>query len=217
MTVLLLIRHGHTEFADKRLTGWMPGVHLSERGRGEAERAARRLDGMPIAAIYSSPLERCRETAAPLAGARGLPVETRGELGEVRFGAWTNRTLAQVRRTKLAMAAQHSPSTVRFPQGESYPEVQARALREVERLVAAHPKQTIALFSHGDVIRLLLAHFAGMHMDQFQRLVVDPASISVVVVGGGPRIIYKMNDTGDLSGFARWGGGQRVSRRKVRG
>jgi len=217
MSVLLLIRHGHTDSAGKRLTSWMPGVHLSERGREEAERLARRLDGIPVAAVYSSPLERCRETAAPLADARGLPVESREDLGEVRFGAWTDRTLAQLRHTRLWTAAQHSPSTVRFPEGESYLEVQDRALAEVERLVAAHPKQAIAVVSHGDVIRLLLAHFAGIHLDLFQRLAVDPASVSVIAAGEGPRIVCKMNDTGDLSVLERPSGGRRGSRQKVRG
>jgi probable phosphomutase (TIGR03848 family) len=217
VTVLLLIRHGHTESSGKRLTGWMPGVHLSERGREEAERLARRLNGVPVAAVYASPLERCRETAAPLADARSLPVESREDLGEVRFGAWTDRTLAQLRRTKLWTAVQHNPSAVRFPEGESFLEVQGRALREVERIVAAHPKQTAAVVSHGDVIRLLIAHFAGVHTDLFQRIVVDPASVSVVVVGDGPRIIYKLNDTGDLSALARPGGRQGSPGQKMRG
>ncbi len=199
MTLLLLVRHGHTDVAGRRLTGWLPGVHLSDRGREQAERLAERLDGVPIAAVYSSPLERCLETARPLAEARGLAVRGRDDLGEIRFGAWTDRTLAQLRRTKLWRAVQTAPSTVRFPDGESYLEVQDRALREVERIALAHPRDTVAVVSHADVIRLLLAHFAGIHPDLFQRLVVDPASVSVVALGDGPRVIHKVNDTGDLS------------------
>ncbi len=217
MTVLLLVRHAHTDAAGRRLTGWLPGVHLSERGREQAARLAERLDGVPIAAIYSSPLERCRETARPLAEAHGLTIRDLDDLGEIRFGAWTDRTLAQLRRTKLWRAVQTAPSTVRFPDGESYLEVQDRALREIERIARAHPRDTVAIVSHADVIRLLLAHFAGVHPDLFQRIVVDPASVSVVALGDGPRVVYKVNDTGDLSALRRGRSGRRAGRAKVGG
>jgi probable phosphomutase (TIGR03848 family) len=219
MTVLLLIRHGETDAAGRHLTGWMPGVALNARGREEAERLVERLAGVPIAAIYSSPLERCRQTAAPLARARGLPVRVRRGLIEVDYGDWTGRSIAQARRTRLWRAVQHAPSAVRFPGGESLLEVQNRAVAEARALVATHPKGTVALVSHADVIRLLVAHFAGMHADLLQRLIVDPGSVSVVVAGDQIPRLVKLNDTGDLSSLRppRPARGRGAPRRKVRG
>jgi probable phosphomutase (TIGR03848 family) len=198
MTVLLLIRHAHTDAAGKRLTGWSQGVHLNARGREEAERLAERLDGIPVDALYSSPLERCRETIAPLARRRGLTVAGRRGLLEVDYGDWTGRTISQLRRTKLWRSVQQVPSTVRFPNGESFLEVQSRAVAELDRIAAAHPAGTVAVVTHADVVRLLIAHHAGMHTDHVQRLVVDPGSITVVVVGEGAARLLKVNDTGGL-------------------
>jgi probable phosphomutase (TIGR03848 family) len=198
MTLLLLIRHGHTDAAGKRLTGWARGVHLNATGRREADRLAERLEGVPIDAIYSSPLERCRETAAPLAHARGLPVRIRRGLIEVDYGDWTGRSISQLRRTKLWRRVLQSPSTVRFPGGESLLEVQTRAVAELEAIAAEHADATVAVVSHADVVRLLVAHYAGMHADHLHRLVADTASVSVLALGnGGPRL-WKVNDTGDL-------------------
>lgn len=213
MTVLLLIRHGHTDAAGKHLTGWAPGVRLNARGREEAERLVERLDGVPVAAIYSSPLERCRQTAAPLAKARNLPVRVRRGLIEVDYGDWTGRSIRQARRTTLWRAVQHAPSAVRFPGGESLLEVQNRAVAEVRALAAAHRGRAVAVVSHADVIRLLVAHFAGMHADLLQRLIVDPGSVSVVSVGDQIPRLLKLNDTGDLSALRP----PKRARRKVRG
>lgn len=200
MAVLLLIRHGVTPGNERGvLSGWTPGIHLSERGREQAQGLVERLHGVPIRAIYSSPLERCRETAAPLAAALGVKTATRAGLGEVRYGDWTGRPLKQLARTKLWQVVQSVPSRARFPGGESLIEVQERAVREIERIVDPHPRATIAIFSHGDVIRLALAHYTGMHTDLFQRLIVEPASVSVVVLGNGIPRILKVNDTGDLT------------------
>ncbi len=213
VTLLLLIRHALTDATGKRITGWTPGIHLSDRGREQAARLAERLAGVPIRAVYSSPLERCRETAAPLAAAAGRDVILRDELGEVRYGSWTNRPLAQLARTKLWKVVQQVPSRARFPGGESLLEVQERAVREAETIVAANPKGAIALVSHGDVIRLLLAHFAGVHPDLYQRLSVDPASVSVVAAGNGAPRIFKVNDTGGLADLLP----RRGAKGKVRG
>ncbi len=198
MTVLLLIRHAHTDTAGKRLTGWERGVHLNARGRTEAAELAERLDGVPIRAICSSPLERCRETAAPLARALGIAVSIRKALIEVDYGDWTGRSIAGLRRTKLWSVVQHAPSRIRFPGGESLLEVQARAVAEAERIVLAHPRDVVALVTHADVVRLLLAHYTGMHLDHLQRLVVDPASASVLGIGEGPARLVKVNETGGL-------------------
>lgn len=200
MTVLLLIRHGVTPATDRGvLSGWTPGIHLSERGREQADRLAERLYDVPIRAIYSSPLERCRETAAPLAAALRAKVATRASLGEVRYGDWTGRPLKQLARTKLWQIVQSVPSRARFPNGENLLEVQERAVREIERIVGSHPKAAVAICTHGDVIRLALAHYAGLHADLFQRLIVEPASVSVVALGDGIPRILKMNDTGELA------------------
>lgn len=214
MTVVLLIRHGVTPASDRGvLSGWTPGIHLSERGREETQRLAERLDGLPIRAIYSSPLERCRETAAPLAASLRVRPAIRSGLGEVRYGDWTGRPMRQLVRTKLWQVVQSVPSRARFPGGESLLEVQERAVREIERIAASHPKAVVAVFTHGDVIRLALAHYAGVHADLFQRLIVEPASVSVVALGGGIPRILKVNDTGDLGALVR----PKASPRKVRG
>jgi probable phosphoglycerate mutase len=199
MTVLLLIRHAHTDTAGKRLTGWARGVRLNDRGRQEAASLAERLEGVPIRAIYSSPLERCRETAAPIARARALGVSVRRGLIEVDYGEWTGRTIAGLRRTKLWRIVQQAPSRLQFPGGESLLQVQARAVAEVEAIAAAHPKQTVAVVTHADVVRLLVMHYAGMHLDKLQRLVVDPASVSVLALSDGAAHLVKVNDTGGLA------------------
>ena len=198
MTVLLLIRHAHTDAAGKRLTGWSRGVHLNARGLQEAEALADRLEGIPVDAIYSSPLERCRETVAPLARRRGLSIAARKGLIEIDYGDWTGKTISQLRRTRLWRSVQHVPSTVRFPAGESFLEVQARAVAELGRIAVAHPSGTVAVVTHADVVRLLIAHHAGMHPDHLQRLVVDPASVTVVSVSEGSTRLLKVNDTGGL-------------------
>ncbi len=216
MTLLLLVRHGTTDATGKRLTGWTPGVHLSARGREQAERLVERLSGVPVDAIYSSPLERCRETAAPLAAARRLRVRTREDLGEVRYGGWTGRPLAQLARTKLWRSVQQVPSSARFPGGESLAEVQERTVRELRRIAAAYPKGAVAVVSHGDPIRLAVAHYAGVHPDLFQRLVIEPASVSAVLLVEGVPRIAKVNDTGDLASLAPRRA-RRTSSSKVRG
>jgi probable phosphomutase (TIGR03848 family) len=198
MTVALLVRHGETDAAGKRLTGWSRGVHLNARGREEALGLVERLDGIALEAVYTSPLERCRETITPLARRRGLSVVARRGLLEVDYGEWTGRTISQLRRTRLWRVVQRSPSTVRFPGGESLLEVQARAVAELDAIAAAHPKGTVAVVTHADVIRLLIAHLIGMHADHLQRLVVDPGSVSVVTLNDGLARLVKVNDMDGL-------------------
>ena len=196
--LLLLVRHAVTDATGTRLVGWTPGVHLSELGREQAETISDRLEGIPLAAIYSSPLERCRETAAPLAAARSRRVALLEGLGEVRYGSWTNRSLRQLARTTLWARVQQVPSGVRFPGGESFVEAQARAVGELDAITERHRAGAVALFSHADIIKLLLAHLAGAPIDAFQRLVVHPASISAANVGDGAPRVLRMNDTGSL-------------------
>ena len=142
MTTLLLVRHGHTDAAGKRLTGRAPGVHLNELGRRQAERLVERLDGVRIDAIVSSPLERCRETAAPLAKARGRAVDVGRAWIEVGYGEWTGRSISQLRRTKLWRRVMSAPSNVRFPGGESLLEVQVRAVDATFDIAARHARGT---------------------------------------------------------------------------
>ena len=213
MTTLLLVRHGHTDAAGKRLTGWAAGIHLNELGRREAAALAERLDGVPVRAIYSSPLERCRETAAPLAKARGLPVRIRRRLIEVDYGEWTGRPIAQLRRTKLWRQVMFGPSGARFPGGESLLEVQARAAEEVRAIAEEHGRGVVVVVSHADVIRLVVAHLAGMHADHLHRLVIDTGSVTAVALSNGVPRIVKVNDTGDLSALRP----VRSSGRRLRG
>jgi probable phosphomutase (TIGR03848 family) len=199
MPLLLLIRHALTDATGRSLTGWTPGVHLSEQGRGQARALAERLTPVPITAMYSSPLERCLETAEPVAAQKRLSVTPADDLGEVRYGDWTGRTLAQLSRTRLWKVVQSSPSNARFPNGESLLEVQERAAREILRIAAMHPRGVVAAFSHADVIRLLLAHFSGMHVDLFQRLVISPASVTALALGDGIPRVLRVNDTGAVA------------------
>jgi len=210
MTTLLLVRHGHTDAAGKRLTGRVPGVHLNELGRRQAERLVERLDGVRIDTIVSSPLERCRETAAPLAKARRRAVDVGRAWIEVGYGEWTGRSISQLRRTKLWRRVMFAPSNVRFPGGESLLEVQGRAVDATLDIAARHARGTVVVVSHADVIRLLVAHLAGMHVDHLQRLSIDTASITAVSISDGFPRLLTVNDTGDLavlrSGRGKLGG-----------
>src|SRR5919199_5739810 len=144
MPILLLIRHAMTDVTGKRLIGLTPGVHLSERGRQQAEALADRLSRVPIAALYTSPLERCRETAEPLATRKGLSMEVVEGLGETDTGDWTGRSLAQLARTKAWRSVHQAPSTFRFPGGESLLECHDRVVEAVSNLVAGHPREIVA-------------------------------------------------------------------------
>jgi probable phosphomutase (TIGR03848 family) len=183
MTTLLLIRHGENSMVGKRLAGRIPGVHLNDHGQKQAQQLANALSKAPIKAIYSSPLERAVETAEPLAKALELPINIAPGIIELGYGDWEGKTLKQLSRLKLWKVVQNKPSEMRFPNGESFIEVQIRAVAEVERIAAAHDeKEMVACFSHGDIIRLLMAHFLAVPLDEFQRIASNTASISVVFV-----------------------------------
>ena len=140
-------------------------------------------------------LERCQETAAVVAGAKGLKIETLEDVGEVRYGEWTGRTLKELGKEPLWKVVQATPSAARFPDGESIFEMQARAVLAVERLREAHPKQVVAVCSHADVIKALVCHYLGMHLDLFQRVVVSPASVTAIAFGPVPYLV-RLNDVG---------------------
>jgi probable phosphomutase (TIGR03848 family) len=215
MKLLLLLRHAVTEQTGARLSGWTPGLHLSEAGHEQARHLAERLAQVPLDAVYASPLERCQETAAALVGPRGLEVGTLEDLGEVRYGAWTGRTLKELSRETLWKAVQAHPSGARFPDGESLFEMQARAVAALERLRAAHPGGQVAVCSHADVIKAVVAHYLGLHLDLFQRLVVGPASVTAVGFGSAPYLL-RLNDTGAAADLVPPRRGRRGRKEAVR-
>ena len=180
-TLVLLVRHAVTPTTGKILTGSARGLHLSEEGRKQAAAVARRLAPVPaIAAVYSSPLERARETAEAIAHARGLAVRLERGLLECDFGAWTGASLRRLARRREWRVVQRHPSGFRFPGGESFVEMQSRIAEAARRLVERHPGRAIVAVSHADPIKALLAHVLGTPLDLFQRLVIAPASVSAV-------------------------------------
>jgi probable phosphoglycerate mutase len=197
MALLLLIRHGENEFTRTgKLAGWTQGVSLNEAGRKQAEGLVARLKGAPIKHIYASPLERARETAAPLAAALGLPVEIRPGLGEVRYGQWTGKSLKRLARTRLWRVVQALPSAMTFPEGETMRAAQARMVDALESIAQAHPKAMVAVFSHSDPIKLAVAWYLGAPLDLFQRIQISTASVTALRLGQGPPSLVKLNDTG---------------------
>jgi len=177
---LLLIRHAPTPETGKRLTGRLPGVALSAEGVEMAERLASHLEGVTPAALYTSPVLRCRETARIVGATWGLsPVAYRSFI-EVDYGTWAGRSLGSLRRTKQWRQLFIAPSRVRFPGGETISEVQARAVAACEQLGTSHGDATVAVVSHADVIRTVLAHYLGMALDLYQRIHVGPASLSII-------------------------------------
>lgn len=190
-TLLLLVRHGETPTTGTVLPGRTPGLHLSDRGRIQAERVAERLAGLPIDGIYSSPLERTRETAEPTAACTGLEVNENAGLIECDFGEWTGAALTGLAALPQWQTVQHSPSTFRFPNGESFTAMQARMVGTLELLCTAHAGGVVVCFSHADPIKASVAHALGTHLDLFQRIVISPGSVSVVsyVEGQAPAVI----------------------------
>lgn len=199
MTQLILIRHATNDsLKTNTLAGWLPGVNLNEEGRAQAQTLVSRLEGVPIAAIYSSPLERAVQTAEPLARARGLEIHVRNGLGEVHVGDWSGGKIEELAKTETWQRFQVCPSITRLPNGETGQEMQARAVAELKAICAAHPTDTVAIFSHGDIIKAVLVYYVGAHLDHFQRFVISPASISVVSIDKSTPRILRVNDTGRM-------------------
>ncbi len=199
MTHLLLIRHGENEYTRTgKLAGWTKGVTLNEAGRQQAAALAARLKDAGIRHLYSSPLERARETAAPVAAALGLKVEIRPGLGEVQYGRWTGRSLKVLARTRLWRVVQQLPSAMVFPEGESMRAAQLRIVDALDAIARDHPKAMVAVFSHSDPIKMAVAYYLGMPLDLFQRLVISTASVTELRLGQGQPSLVKLNDTGHL-------------------
>lgn len=198
MTLIYLIRHGHNQFVEKgKLAGRTPGVHLSPRGQAQADKLAELLSRAKLKAIYASPLERTMETAEPIANAAGLDVTPDDALLEMDYGTWQGKSLKVLRRRKLWSTIQSTPSLARFPEGESFPEVQARIVNELDHLRHKHHQKTavIACVFHSDPIKLAIAHFLGLPLDLFQRMVIDPASINLLAATSNHVRILRLNDT----------------------
>jgi probable phosphomutase (TIGR03848 family) len=201
MTTVLLVRHGLTDAnTNGVLAGWTPGVHLAERGREQATALAERLAVVPVAAIVSSPLERCQETAAALATGRdGLEVQIDDRLGECHYGEWEGQALKTLAKDPLWKVVQAHPSAARFPGGEALRESQARAVEAVRAHNAElGDEATWIAVSHGDIIKAILADALGMHLDAFQRIQIDPASVSVVRYTELRPFVVRMNDNGGI-------------------
>jgi probable phosphomutase (TIGR03848 family) len=199
VTTVLLVRHGLTPLTGPVLAGWTPGVHLDERGRAQAAALGDRLLSVPLAAVVTSPLERCRETAAAIRERRdpAPPLHLDEQLGEVGYGAWTGRELRALRKEALWEVIQGRPSAAVFPEGEGLAAMSARAVAAVRRWNAElGPDATYAVVSHGDVIKAILADALGLHLDAFQRIGVDPCALSVVRYGVRETRVERINDTG---------------------
>lgn len=190
MTTVFLVRHALTPETGRKLSGWTPGVHLNADGLAQADVTAEYLRTVPLKAVYSSPIDRAVETARVIAAHHKLQIKVRRAIGEVEYGKWTDRSFKTLRRTKLWEVVQRWPSGARFPDGESLVEVQTRAVREIERIRQEHPKDAVCCVSHADVIRLVAAHYLGMHIDLYQRIVISPASVTAVGFGSaGPTVL----------------------------
>jgi probable phosphoglycerate mutase len=201
--LILLIRHATAEYKPGRLYGWTPGVHLSPHGRDEAKRLAERLEVVRLSAVYSSPLERCMETAEAVVSGRRLEVQVTEKLAEVRYGSWQGRTFRSLMKTPLWRTVQLMPSQARFPgpEGESLLELQRRGVEAVEEMRARHRRGVVAAFSHADMIKAIIAHYLGMHLDLFQRIHVETGSLSAIgFYGGFPRVL-RVGDTGNYEGL----------------
>jgi probable phosphomutase (TIGR03848 family) len=207
-TVVLLVRHGKTPTTGTILPGRAKGLHLSEAGMAQAEAVAERIGVLTAAgqrapvAVYASPLERTTETAKPIARRLGLRVRSSRGLLECDFGEWTGAELKVLAKKPEWSQVQRTPSTFRFPGGESFLEMQARITGTIAELAALHPGETVVAVSHADPIKAAIAAAAGTHLDLFQRLNVSPCSVSALAyTGAGPHVLT-VNATTSLTDLA---------------
>ena len=197
-TLVLLVRHGQTPTTGATLPGRAAGLHLADSGRAQADAAAARIAGLKkVDAVYASPLERTRETAAPIAKARKLRVKAEKGLLECDFGEWTGAELKDLRKLPEWKTVQSFPSGFRFPGGESFTEMQSRMVDTVDRLVRKHPGGVVVAVSHADPIKALAAHAMGTHLDLFQRLVVSPCSVTAIAYSTTGPTVLAVNSAGD--------------------
>lgn len=204
-TLVLMVRHGKTPTTGQVLPGRAPGLHLADQGVAQAEAVAERLlelhkgpsgRAKKIAAVYASPMERTRETAAPIGTALNRKVQIDKGLLEADFGEWTGKKLSVLNKKKEWTTVQRYPSGFRFPDGESFSEMQTRMTGALAGLVAKHPGQTVVAVSHADPIKAAVAHAMGTHLDLFQRIVISPCSVSAILYGATGPAVLTVNSTG---------------------
>jgi probable phosphomutase (TIGR03848 family) len=205
MTHILLVRHAVNDFVKTgKLAGWTPGVHLNDEGKAQAEALGKRLADTPIQRLYSSPLERTMETAEAIRQHHlDLQIQAKEGIGEVRYGDWEGMEIAKLSMRKMWHVVQEYPSRASFPNGETMRGVQERAVNAIEELASAHPRELVVVVSHADLIKMILAHFLGMHLDAFQRIVIAPASISTLMLGYGRPYVSTMNDVAHIQQMER--------------
>ena len=196
-TLFLLVRHGLTPTTGKVLPGRAAGLHLAEAGQAQAQAAAERIAALKqVDAVYSSPLERARETAAPIGKARGQKVQIDKGLLECDFGDWTGVELKKLMKLSEWNTVQRAPSTFRFPNGESFTEMQTRMVSTLDRLRATHDGGVVVCVSHADTIKAAVAHAMGTHIDLFQRIVISPCSVTAIAYSPGGPVVLTVNSTG---------------------
>ena len=196
MSLLLLIRHGENEFVKTaKMAGRLPGVHLNEKGQKQAQALGEALTGVPIKAIYSSPLERAMETAKPISDLHKLKIIEEPDLMDTDIGKWQGKSWKVLRLLKVWKIVQDAPSRFRFPEGESFPECQTRVVNVLERIVHKHnkPQDVIAVVFHADPIKLAVSHFLGLPLDHFQRLGCDTGSLTAIFAGEADSHLIKLN------------------------
>lgn len=200
-TLVLLVRHGQTPTTGKNLPGRAKGLHLADAGRQQAQAAAERIaalatGGRTVDAVYASPMERTRETAAPIGQAVGRKVQIARGLLECDFGDWTGAELKRLMKLPEWTTVQRAPSTFRFPGGESFTEMQTRIVGAIDEIRRAHPGGVVVCVSHADPIKAAVAHAMGTHLDLFQRIVISPCSVSAIAYTAGGPAVLTVNSTG---------------------
>ena len=197
VSIIILVRHGHTPTTGKILPGRAKGLHLSELGKEQASKVATNLSMLDnVTAVYASPMERTLETAKPIASAFGLKVQRNRGLIEADFGKWTGRKLSDLRKLSDWEIVQKNPSLFRFPDGESFIEIQSRMVETITRISDKHRGEIVVAVSHADTIKAFLTAMLGTPLDLFQRLHISPCSVSPVILGNGSPFVLAVNASG---------------------
>ena len=206
-TLIIFVRHGRTPTTGTKLPGRAPNLHLSDEGKSQAEMIAKEIEkssssflGAKVSAVYASPMERTQETAKPIAKTLNLRVRTLQGLNECDFGDWTGRRLRDLSKLKSWSTIQKQPSSFRFPNGESFTEMQNRMLKTVGMILERHPEETVVCVSHADPIKAILASAVGPPLDLFQRILVGPCSASVVLYTKERPLVLTLNSNGNFNG-----------------
>ena len=206
-TLIIFVRHGRTPTTGTKLPGRAPNLHLSDEGKSQAEMIAKEIKkssssflGTKVSAVYASPMERTQETAKPIAKTLNLRVRTLQGLNECDFGVWTGRRLRYLSKLKSWSTIQKQPSSFRFPNGESFTEMQNRMLKTVDKILERHSGETVVCVSHADPIKAILASAVGTPLDLFQRILVGPCSASVVLYTKERPLVLTLNSNGNFNG-----------------